>query len=207
MEKRKAKRHARRLRVRFGVKGTEGFPHDGFTHDISAAGMFVVTGHGCPPDTRLHLEVLLPGSEVLFVEGVVARQVVVPVELRSVVRGGFGVRFLGGAELLAELVPSQAPLLEARLDPFCLAFTDAPQWRAAFEQQFRRGGAYVVTDEPVDEQQVVTLTFDLRFLKRQLAFEGRVIRKETWPDGRVMHAVAFTDPASTVAALGTTLGA
>lgn len=201
MEKRKAKRHARRLRVRFGGRGEEGFLHSGLTHDISASGMFVVTGHGVKPGERVHCEVSLPTGRALFVEGLVARQVIVPPELRAVVRSGFGVRFLSGADLLGELVPSQAPSLSVQEDPFCLAFHTEPEWRAMFEQHIRRGGAYVWTDEAVERDSVVTVTFDLRFLKRQHSFEGRVIRQEPWPDGRTMHAVAFLEPAAVVAAL------
>lgn len=201
MEKRKAKRHGRRLRVRFGGRGDEGFPHNGFTHDISASGMFVVTGHGVRPGERVHCEVSLPSGAPLFLEGLVARQVIVPPELRAVVRSGFGLRFLLGNEVLGELVPSQAASLAPQEDPFCLAFHSAPEWRALFEQDLRRGGAYVWTDEPVENNSLVTVTFDLRFIKRQLSCEGRVVRAEPWPDGRTRHAVAFVDPVATVAAL------
>lgn len=207
MEKRRARRHARRLRVRFGVRGEAGFPWDGFTHDVSASGLFVVTGHQVAPGGRVHLEVLLPGAGALYAEGLVSRQALVPPELRAVVRGGLGVRLLGAHELLGELVPSQAPPRAGRGERFCLAFTDREQLKTAYEQHFRRGAAYVVTEGAVPEQTLVTLTFDVRFVQRQLAVEGRVVGRETFPDGRTLHTVAFTDPVATLAALGATLEA
>lgn len=201
MEKRKAKRHGRRLRVRFGGRSDEGFPHSGLTHDISATGLFVGTGHGVRPGERVHCEVTLPQGAPLFLEGVVARQVIVPPELRSVMRSGFGLRLLFANELLGELVPSQVASLAPQEDPFCLAFHALPEWRAVFEQDIRRGGAFVMAEEAVPRDSVVTVTLDLRFLKRQLSFEGKVIRVEPWRDGRTRHAVAFLDPTAVVEAL------
>ena len=51
--------------------------------------------------TRLHIEVTFDGEQRLFFEGVVARQKIVAAELRHVLKGGFGVRFLAGVDLLS----------------------------------------------------------------------------------------------------------
>lgn len=203
-EKRRSKRHARRLKVRFGEKGTAVFPYTGLTNDVSATGLFVVSGHNAKPGTRLHLDVTLPGELPLFVECVVARQVLVPPELRQVVKSGFGVRFLMGAELMAELVPAMnTPLKD---DPFCLAFTDPAAWHAAVEKEFKRGGAFVWSPRAVAQNTIITVTFDLRFLGRQLAFEARVVHSMPGPDGRFGVALMFVDPAGAAAALTSTLG-
>jgi hypothetical protein len=139
MEKRRARRHARRLKVRYGEEG-KGFHHIGLTSDVSATGMFVLANSSPKPGTRVHLEVTLPGEVQLFVEAVVARQVLVPPELRQVVKSGFGVRFLTGTELMAELVPP--PRQPAKKgDPFALALDDPATWKAAWEREYSRGGA------------------------------------------------------------------
>ena len=94
----------------------------GLTNDVSATGLFVVTSQKPKPGTRLHLEVTMPGELPLFLEGVVMRQVLVPPELRQVVKSGFGIRYLLGSELMAELVPAMtSPVKE---DPFLLTFGD-----------------------------------------------------------------------------------
>ena len=204
MEKRSSKRHARRLRVKFGEKGSSLFPHTGLTNDVSPTGMFVVASQNPKPGTRLHFEMTLPGEQPLFVEGVVARQVIVPVELRQVMRSGFGVRFLLGTELMGELVPTT--LAPQKEDPFCLTFTEEPAWRAAVEKEFKRGGAFVWSPRNVAEDTVVSLTFDLRFLHRQLAFEARVVHTNAGHDGRTGVALMFVDTAGATTALMSTLG-
>jgi hypothetical protein len=204
MEKRRSKRHARRLKVKFGEKGTATFPHSGLTNDVSATGLFVVTGQKPKPGTRLHLEVTLPGELPLFIEGVVTRQVLVPPELRQVVKSGFGIRYLSGTELMAEIVPAMsAPHKE---DPFLLTFADEASWQAAVEKDFRRGGLFVWTRKTVAQNMIVTVTFDLLFLQRQLAFEARVVHTNTGPDGRIGVAMIFVDAPAAIAALTSTIG-
>jgi hypothetical protein len=112
MEKRRARRHARRLKVRYGEEG-KGFHHIGLTSDVSATGMFVRANSSPKPGTRVHLEVTLPGEVQLFVEAVVARQVLVP-PLRQPAKKG---------------------------NPFALAFDDPATWKAAWEREYSRGGA------------------------------------------------------------------
>jgi hypothetical protein len=203
-EKRRSKRHARRLKVRFGEKTTHEFPHSGLTNDVSATGLFVVSSHNPKAGTRLHLDITLPGELPLFVEGVVARQVLVPPELRTVVKAGFGVRYLLGAELMAELVPAMTTLIKD--DPFTLTFTDEAAWHAAVEKEFKRGGAFVWTHKTVAQNTIITVTFDLRFLGRQLAFEARVVHTMPGPDGRIGVALMFVDPIGAAAALSSTMG-
>jgi hypothetical protein len=203
MEKRHSKRHARRLRLKYGEKGT-GFPHTALTHDLSATGMFVVASDSPKPGTRVHFEVTLPSEQPLFLEGVVARQVIVPAELRQVMKSGFGVRFLVGTELMAELVPTTVALLKD--DPFCLTFADEPAWRAAVEKEFKRGGAFVWSAKSVAQNSLVNLTFDLRFLHKHLALEARVVHTNAEPDGRIGVALMFVDPVGAKTALQSTLG-
>jgi Tfp pilus assembly protein PilZ len=203
MEKRRARRHGRRLRIRYGEKG-KGFTSTGLTNDVSSTGLFVLSNSSPKPGTRVHLEVTLPGEVVLFVEGVVARQVLVPPELRQVVKAGFGVRFLQGTELMAELVP---PLRDPakKDDPFSLVFEDAAAWKSAWEKEYSRGGVFVWSSKSVAANSTVTLTFDLRFADRALAFEARVVHVMPGADGRFGIALMFTDVAGATNALSATV--
>ncbi|MFZ5445810.1 MAG: PilZ domain-containing protein [Myxococcota bacterium] len=204
-EKRTSKRHARRLKVRFGEKHAPGFAHSGLTNDVSATGLFVVSSSNPRPGTRLHLEVMLPGELPLYLEGVVTRQVLVPPELRVVVRAGFAVRYLLGAELMAELVPALQPVRRGD-DPFWLVFEDQQSWETAWEREFRRGGCFLWSARPVAQDTIVKLTFELRHLGRVLAFEARVVHTNLGPDGRHGVALMFVDPAGANAALAATHG-
>lgn len=203
-EKRSSKRHARRLRVRFGEAGAAGFPHSGFTNDVSATGLFVLTGSTPKPGTRLHLEVTMQNDRVLFMEGVVARQVVVPPELRQVVKAGFGVRYLLGTELMAEMVP--ALTATQRNDPFTLTFNDEEAWRATVDKELRRGGVFIWSANSAATNTILTVTFDLRFMDRKLAFEARVVHVVTAPDNKHGITLMFVDAAGAAAALNSTLG-
>lgn len=203
-EKRRSRRHARRLKVQFGESSATGFPHSGFTSDISATGLFVVSRQNPTPGTRLHLEVTLQGELPLYIEGVVTRHVQVPPELRQVVKAGFGVRFLLGAELMAELVPSlRGPIKD---DPYLVTFDDEPAWRAAVDKDLKRGGVFVWTPMAVAQNTLVTVTFDLRFAGRQLAFEAKVVQSIPGADGRFGVALMFVDAPAAAAAFAATLG-
>lgn len=208
-EKRRSKRHARRLRVRFGAVGEAGFPHVGITSDVSASGLFVLSTQRVVPGDRLHLELTLQDEKPLYVEVVVARKVLVPPELRQVVHAGFGARYLTGPELMGTLVPSlvgdghrtgTAPVYVAadveppRVDPFTQVYDSATAWNEAVEREFKRGGVFLwcPTAQPSNAQ--VTITFDLRFAGRQLALPARVVHSAPGPDGRHGVALMFTDP-------------
>ena len=207
MEKRISKRHARRLKVRFGEKGANPiFSHIGFTNDVSATGLFVVTGQRPKLGTRMHLEVTLPGELPLFIEGVVTRQVLVPPELRQVVRAGFGIRYLQGQELIGELVPAMKEMnATVKEEPFVLSFADAASWRAAVEKDLKRGGLFVWTRKTVEQNMLVTVAFDLMYLHHQLAFEARVVHANPGADGRTGVGLMFVDAEAAVASLTATL--
>lgn len=204
MEKRQARRHGRRLKVRYGEKG-KGFSSTGLTNDVSATGLFVLANSSPKPGTRVHLEVTLPGEVQVYIEGVVARQVVVPPELRQVVKSGFGVRYLLGTEVMAELVP---PLRDPakKDDPFTFAFDDAASWKQAWDKEYSRGGVFVWSPKPLPLNSTLILTFELKHLNRTLAFEARVVHVMPGADGRFGVALMFTDVAGATAALSATLG-
>lgn len=202
-EKRRAKRHARRLKVRFGEAGAAGFTHNGLTNDVSSTGLFVVTSQSPKPGTRVHLEVMMQGERPLYVEGVVARQVVVPPELRQVVKSGFGVRYLQGPELMAELVPGTPAAKKD--DPFALSFDDAASWRDAWEKELKRGGCFVWSPRPVPPSSLVKLSVELKHLDRVFEFDAKVVHVMPGADGRHGVALMFVDPAAALAALLATM--
>ncbi|MFH0901484.1 MAG: PilZ domain-containing protein [Pseudomonadota bacterium] len=104
MERRRARRLARRLRVRFNARGEAENRHGGFTTNMSTTGMFVTTHHLLKPPVRVHLDVGEEGNH-FHLEGVVVRAVEPPRGLHGLQQAGFAVRFLQVADLIAELMP------------------------------------------------------------------------------------------------------
>lgn len=197
MEKRRHRRYARRFRVKFGEKTLQ---QSGFTSDVSATGMFVVTQPVPKLGTRLHVEVSMDNDRMLYFEGMVARMALVAPELRSVMKGGFGLRFLTGAELMAEMVPHLR-------DPkrLVLAYGTAEALHEAYEKELKRGGAFVWSDREQAVSSIVNLEIDAQFSGRQLAFECRVVHVVPEP-GRWGVALMFLDPNAALAGLSGLLG-
>ena len=120
MEKRRNRRYSKRFKVRFGLKD---LTSTGFTNDVSATGMFVVTTNMLTIGQRVHVEVTLDDNNKLYFEGGVARLTLVAPELRQIMKGGFGLRFLSGAELMGEMVPHLKDKTRIVMTyPICTAF-------------------------------------------------------------------------------------
>jgi hypothetical protein len=64
----------------------------GFTHDVSATGIFVRSTYIPKIGTALTMKLLVPGSEKLQLRGIVVRSYRVPASLRRFVPSGFCVR-------------------------------------------------------------------------------------------------------------------
>ncbi|MGI5864335.1 MAG: PilZ domain-containing protein [Myxococcales bacterium] len=183
MERRRSRRFARRMTVRFG---DDQLDRSGLTCDISSTGAFIVSSHLPPLDTRLHLQVLLDSRRSIFLEGVVRRHRVVPPSLRQIERGGFGVRFLTPAELISEIVPQLAAG-----NRFEIAFEDKARFVQAYEQQFRHGGIFLITEKKLPRDVAVLLEVKLAYERLSWTFAGRVV--QVMEAGTRGLAVVFDD--------------
>lgn len=185
MEKRRNRRYAKRFKVRFGVKD---LALTGFTNDVSATGMFVVTTTQMAIGQRVHVEVLLDGDEKLYFEGAVARLTLVAPELRQIMKGGFGLRFLMGAELMGEMVPHLKD--KTRI---VMTYPTQGGFQNAFDTELRRGGVFVWTTTHYPVNSIVHLEIEADFVNRSVAFECRVMHVVNGPDGRFGTALMFLD--------------
>ncbi len=193
MEKRKTRRYTRRLRVRFGDRE---FAHQGFTSDVSSSGLFVVTSSPVSLGQRLHVEVTLDADRRLMFEGVVARMTIVPQELRQVVRGGFGLRFLTGAELMGEMVPHLKD--KVRLT---ITYPTPDAFRRAWQDELQRGGLFAWSDKEQPLNSILFVELDLAFAQRLLSFEARVVHVVPGQDGRFGVALMFLEQQATLQSL------
>jgi Tfp pilus assembly protein PilZ len=197
LEKRRHRRYSKRFKIRFGEKL---LTNNGFSGDVSATGMFVVTASGPKIGTRLHLEVTLDQERVLYFEVIVARLALVAPELRQVMKGGFGVRFLTPSEIVAEMVPHLK-------DPGRLqaAFPTQQSLLDSWERELKRGGMFLWSERQQQLNTIVTVEIDIPFAGRTLAFEARVVHVN--PEaGRFGLGLMFLDPGAASAAFSSILG-
>lgn len=198
MEKRRNRRYAKRFKVRFGFKDLS---LTGFTNDVSATGMFVVTTTQMNIGQRVHVEVLLDGDEKLYFEGAVARLTLVAPELRQIMKGGFGLRFLTGAELMGEMVPH----LKDR-SRIVMTYPTLAGFQNAFDTELRRGGVFVWTTTHYPVNTIVHIEIEADFVNRSIAFECRVMHVVNGPDGRFGTALMFLDQGAAMLGLSALAG-
>ena len=163
-ERRKHRRYSRRLKVRFGE---DGFTRVGFSSDISATGLFIVSSPVPKLGTRLHVEIVLDDDKSLFFEGVVQRQALIAPELRQMIKGGFGVEFLSSHQLLPELLPRlRAPPPKHDPGVVVLRYETSEQFRTAFDAELRRGGVFVKTAEQLSVKSTIKIAVELPYANR-----------------------------------------
>lgn len=191
MERRKHKRYNKRLKVLFGEKD---FSLSGFTGNVSSSGLFVIASLNVKLGQRLHMQIEAEGKS-LYQEGVVARLNMVPPELRTVVKGGFGFRFLSQRELLAELIPSATNPL-ARV----LSFDSAWKLAELYEKELKRGGVFLWSDTQVAVNTVIPVEFELGYANHTFTLQAKVVTVVPNPDGKFGLACIFMDGTQAAAA-------
>ncbi len=153
----------RRLPVRFWRVGEERSV-TGYTTNISASGMFVMTHQPLPKAARIRVEVLDPRAGFV-VEAEVAHAHKVSLDLSALGPSGMGVRFLPIETLVRELfpeamraasmpvVPPVAPAATAAAPPpmalqrsaIAVRFSSVEQFQSVYERDLRQGGLFVST--------------------------------------------------------------
>ena len=98
IDKRKLRRHRKRLQIKFGVDEASRF---GFTEDISETGIFIKSAIVQNPNSVLKIQLTAPGGQLIELTGRVMWAKKVPPNLLRRLKGGMGVRILNfqrGAE-------------------------------------------------------------------------------------------------------------
>lgn len=171
-ERRRHKRYGKRYTVRFGEKDLN---HSGFTVDVSLEGLFIVSSTLPALDTRLLVQIHTdPAKPPTFLVAVVQRHKVVPPELRTLAKNGFGVRVLKPDELLKGLLPSGTDQSDPRA-PMQVVFSTAEEFTRSWEAEIRHGGVFIRTNRTFAADQDVRLQLLLPFANAQLEFSCRVV--------------------------------
>ncbi len=184
-EKRQQRRYKRRLLVKYGEKDLS---LTGFTGDVSVGGMFVTATGLLPLDRRVHLQLFVDTSRYLLFEGEVRRHKVVPPQMRTVERGGFGVRFLYPGEVLADALGKLGGRFE-------MHYKTAEEFKAAYQRELRNGGLFLITPMQILRDTQVTLELCLDYAKKTFEVEATVVHLSTGDTALVKGVgVAFNEP-------------
>jgi Tfp pilus assembly protein PilZ len=167
-EKRQHRRLKRRLVVKFGERDLS---QSGFTADVSPTGLFVVASSIPRLDTRLHLQLFVTPEQSLFFEGEVRRHKLVPPELRTLERSGFGVRLLSPRELLCSVMGQ-----ELNLPRFELVYPTRVAFQQAYERELRMGAAFIPTSRRIPLHAEVLLSLMLEFAGNVVELEAQVVQ-------------------------------
>ncbi len=184
--------------VRFGERELS---HSGFTQDVSRTGAFILCPYRPPLDSKVHLQIVLDKETVVYFEATVRRHKIIPPELRSVEKGGFGIRFLLPEEVLEKVLGDSENRLEVR-------YATAADLKVAYEKEFRRGGVFVLSQRELQRGSEVVLALRLDFASTTFEFDASVVH--VWQDSSQPGArgigLVFKDKKEVEAALETYLG-
>lgn len=193
MEHRTARRVPRRLKAMFGpVTPTQ----QGFTQDISETGLFITTTLLPKVGTRLMVQLESPTKKSSIVTGEVVRHVVVPPELRSVMRHGFGVRLIGDRALVRSLLEAEKP---APTGP-SVTFTAPMEYQRVKSEELSKGCLSFTSPKAVAINDEVEVVIACAWRQGVLNLRGRTVLARDLAG--VCHAVmVLNDPAKARAAL------
>ena len=96
--KRVIPRYHKRLKVRYGNSGKRDLSQRGFSRDVGAMGLFIISTRQEQVGINLDLEVELPNKTIIKMQGSVAWTKWVPPALRSVESPGFGLKITNAPE-------------------------------------------------------------------------------------------------------------
>lgn len=193
-DKRKTKRINKRYTVRFGQNDLS---HTGFTADVSLGGLFIVCSQLPALNARLLVQINNEGKAPTFVIGVVSRHKMVPPELRTLAKNGFGLRVLKPEELLRPLVPQPSGATNLA----CVYETEEI-FKRAWVSELRHGGVFIRTSEAYKPQQELQVKFTLTFAAVEFVFACKVVHLAGPESGNAGVGVLFNDPNAARATLG-----
>lgn len=165
-ERRAQKRFKRRFMVRYGEKE---LTHSGFTSDISSGGAFIVAPYHPALDAYVHLHLFKDKENTVYLETTVRRHKIVPPQLRTLEKGGFGVQFRRPDEVLASILFESGARLE-------VAYPTPPDLKSAFDKEIRHGGVFIPTEVRVERGKDVVVAIRLDFASKVFEFDASVVQ-------------------------------
>lgn len=168
----------------------------GFTQDISETGLFITTTLLPKVGTRLMVQLETPTKKSSIVMGEVVRHVVVPPELRSVMRHGFGVRLLSDRAQVRSLMEADKP---APTGP-SVTFTVPAEYQRVKTEELSKGCLSFVSPKAVAINDEVEVLIACAWRQGSLTLRGRTVLARDLAG--VCHAVmVLNEPAKALASL------
>jgi hypothetical protein len=203
MDQRAATRIPRRWKAVFGALAPS---QSGFTQDISETGLFITASQLPALGTKLvvKLETASLASPVMACQ--VVRHVVVPPELRSVKRHGFGVRLLGDGAAMRELIHreqrarGQGPVTVVKPVGHQLRCASQTEYQKVRAEELSRGGLSFRATEQVVLNTMVEVTVMLAWNQRHHVVRGRCVHVREG-EGTTHVMVVLDDAAAALVAL------
>lgn len=183
MEHRTARRFPRRLKVRFGPQAPS---LAGFTQDVSETGVFITATHLPPIGTPIVLQ-FEPAASSL-VSAVVVRHSVVPAELRSVRRHGFGVRTTADRSVMREVLELTRAEVRPPATPaeIQVVVPDPEAWERRLTHELRHGGLSFHTRTRVRFDEIVPVRVTLGWCGASETLPLRVVHVRAVEEGWVV---------------------
>ncbi len=195
-ERREHRRIKKRLQVNYGQADLDS---RGVATDISISGMFLDCRHPPPVGTRLHLQVLDP-ARPFYVEAQVMRVLIADPRLRTLDKGGAGLRFLMPAELIAAALPNKAERVQETNALIC---GDAVAVKNLLSQQIYSSIVVVPVADPAPRAgDVVEFTIYVEIgTGTEIGGRGRVVQLIGPQDGDRQAVLQIEDSAGVTTAL------
>lgn len=193
MEHRTARRVPRRLKAMFGPVTPS---QSGFTQDISETGLFITTTLLPKVGTRLMVQLESPTKKSSVVMGEVVRHVIVPPELRSVMRHGFGLRLISDRAIVRSLMEAEKP---APTGP-SVTFTAPAEYQRVKTEELSKGCLSFSSPKAIAINDEVEVVITCAWRQGSLTLRGRTVLARDVAG--VCHAVlVLNEPAKALTSL------
>lgn len=167
----------------------------GFTQDISETGLFITTTLLPKVGTRLMVQLESPTKKSSVV-GEVVRHVIVPPELRSVMRHGFGLRLISDRAIVRSLMEAEKP---APTGP-SVTFTAPAEYLRVKAEELAKGCLSFSSPKAVAINDEVEIVVTCAWRQGALTVRGRTVLARDVAG--VCHAVlVLNEPAKALTAL------
>ncbi|MDX2010276.1 MAG: PilZ domain-containing protein [Myxococcaceae bacterium] len=207
MDQRAATRMPRRWKALFG---TQAPTQAGFTQDISATGLFITASQLPKLGTRLVVKLETASAASTEMHGEVVRHVVVPPELRSVKRHGFGVRLVGDCAAMKQLIDRDqrsrgnvmGPLVAPETPPgHRRAFSTEAEFLKARAEELMRGALSFSTSRAVALNTAVEVTVSFGWTRAEQVVRGRCVHVRAGEGGAHAVILMVDEPQQTLEAM------
>ncbi|MBL8936709.1 MAG: PilZ domain-containing protein [Archangium sp.] len=168
----------------------------GFTQDISETGLFITTTLLPKVGTRLMVQLESPTKKSSIVMGEVVRHVIVPPELRSVMRHGFGVKLISDRALVRSLMEAEKPVPAGP----SITFHTPAEYQRVKAEELSKGCLSFTSPKAVAINDEVEVAISCAWRQGVLTLRGRTVLARDVAGA--CHAVlVLNDPAKATSAL------